>query len=64
MLRRSVDRVSASASVRASMVTGTLFWANKMPRVVPQVVAPMMAARLLNLKPPKLTLVRYGTGCI
>jgi hypothetical protein len=51
-LRRSVERVWASVSVRASMVTGTLFWANKMPRVVPQVVVPMMAACSLNLTKP------------
>ena len=36
-------RVWASGSERVNRETGTPFWANKMPRVVPQVVAPMIA---------------------
>ena len=44
VFRPSETRVCASVWVRVSMVTGMLFWANNMPRVVPQVVVPMMAA--------------------
>ena len=64
LLHPSVVSVLASDSVRANIVTGTLLWASNIPRVVPQVVVPMMATRLLNQKPSKLTQDHFVFGCI
>ena len=64
LLRRSVASVSASDSVRANIVTGTLLWASNIPRVVPQVVVPIMAARVLNQKPSQLAQIHFIFRCI
>ena len=64
LLHPSVVSVLASDSVRANIVTGTLLWASNIPRVVPQVVVPMMAARVLNQKPSQLTQIHFIFRCI